>query len=241
MKSKLPLVLLAAVIIVVLAVSLVLRGRGATSKNGEENVPELPFSQRPYTRLVPTKDGHYLKLIVSNFNIPGAVSMDYELYYDTAEGITQGVPGKVNLEGKKSVERELLLGSESSGKFRYDQGVDDGTLTLRFRDSEGRLIGKIAGQWALISAASELNSLDGKFTYTLDESSDAYFVVMPTFGLPGSAPGAVDAGPYGVFASRKGPFPGQVNLSGNVFVWSGDSWESLKGASNDLGVFITTK
>lgn len=239
MKQKFPFMLLAAGAVVVLAVFLVLRGRGGAATE-EEDVPELPFSQRPFTQLVPTEDGHYLNMIISNINVPGAASMDYELYYGTAEGITQGVPGKVNLEGKKSVERELLLGSESSGKFRYDEGVDDGTLTLRFRDSGGKLIGKVAGQWAFLSDTDELKSLDGKFTYTLDESSEAFFVVMPTFGLPGSATGEVVTGPYGVFASEEGPFPGKVNLSGNVFVWYGDSWESLKGTSDDLGVFITT-
>src|SRR3989344_2823503 len=119
MKKKLPLILIGAGVLVVVVAFLVLRGRGPAGTD-EENVPELPFSQRPFTRLVPTEDGHYLTMIVSNFNVPGAASMDYELYYDTAEGITQGVPGKVNLDGKDSVERELLLGSESSGKFRYD-------------------------------------------------------------------------------------------------------------------------
>src|SRR3989344_1178368 len=239
MKEKLPLILLAAGAVVIIAVFLVLRGRGGGTIK-EEDVPELPFSQRPYTQLVPTKDGHYLTMKVSNINVTGAASMDYELYYDTVEGITQGVPGKINLEGKKSVERELLLGSESSGKFRYDEGVDDGTLTLRFRDGSGKLIGKVAGQWAFLSDTDKLASLDGKFTYTLTKSSKAHFIVMPTFGLPESASGEVSGGPYGVFASEEGPFPGKVNFSGNVSAWYGDSWKSISGTSSDIGVFITT-
>lgn len=238
MKQKLPLVFLAVGAIVVVVAFVVLRGRPA--EDDEENVPELPFSQRPYTQLIPTEDGHYLNMIVSNFNIPGAVSMDYELYYDTAEGITQGVPGKVNLYGKDSVERELLLGSESSGKFRYDEGVDDGTLTLRFRDRDGKLIGKVTGQWALLRGETKLSSLDGEFTYTLDEESEVYFVVMPTFGLPKSAPAEVSGGPYGVFASEPGPFSGEVDLTGEVYAWYGDGWERISGSSSDLGVFITT-
>jgi hypothetical protein len=237
MKSKLPLILLGAGALVVIVAFLMLR---RPAGEAEEDAPELPFSQRPFARLVPTKDGHYLNMIVSDFKVPNAASMDYELYYDTAEGITQGVPGKVNLDGKTSVERELLLGSESSGKFRYDEGVDDGTLTLRFRDAGGKLIGKVAGQWALLSGTDTLSSLDGKFAYTLDEESDAFFIVMPTFGLPESAPAEVTVGPYGVFASEIGPFPGEVNLSGNVYGWYANNWEALTGSSSDLGLFITT-
>ena len=240
MKNKLPLILLGVGALVVLVAFFVLRGRGGSSGSGED-VPELPFSQRPFTQLVPTEDGHYLTMKIANINVPGAASMDYELYYGTAEGITQGVPGKVTLEGRKEVERELLLGSESSGKFRYDEGVDDGTLTLRFRDSGGKLIGKVAGQWAFLSGTTTLASLDGKFTYILDDESDTYFVVMPTFGLPESAPAEVSGGPYGVFASEEGSYPGKVNLSGNVYAWYGDSWKSLSGFSSDTGVFITTK
>lgn len=239
MKSKLPIILLVAGVILIGAIFM-LRGRGGSAPDDEDNVPELPVSQRPYTQLVPTEDGHYLTLMVSNINVPNAASMDYELYYDTAEGITQGVPGKVNLSGQ-DIERELLLGSESSGKFRYDEGVNDGTLTLRFRDKDGKMIGKVAGQWAFVNDTDKLSSLDGNFTYTLEESSEAYFVVMPTFGVPSSAPGEVATGPYGVFSSEEGPFPGEVNLSGNVYGFTGESWESLSGStSEDIGIFIIT-
>lgn len=239
MKEKLPLVLLVTGVLVVSLAVFIIRGRGGSGT--VDDGPELPFSQRPFTRLVPKEDGHYLSLMVENINVPGAVSMDYELYYGTADGITQGVPGKVTLEGKEKIERELLLGSESSGKFRYDEGVDDGTLTLRFRDEDGKTIGKVAGQWSFLQGTKELASLDGKFTYTLKQSSDAYFVVMPTFGLPESSPGEVSSGPYGVFASTDGAYPGTVNFVGNVYGFYGSKWEKLSGSSSsDIGVFITT-
>lgn len=239
MKSKLPIIILILGVVLVGAIFM-LRGRGGNTMNEEEDAPELPVSQRPYTQLVPTEDGHYLTLIVSNINVPGAASMDYELYYDTAEGITQGVPGKVTLSSQESVERELLLGSESSGKFRYDEGVDDGTLTLRFRDEDGKMIGKVAGQWAFMNDTDTLASLDGKFTYKLDESSDAYFVVMPTFGLPSPAPADVEIGPYGVFSSTSDELSGTVTLPGNVYSWDGSSWNMVSGSSDNIGVFIST-
>lgn len=241
MKNKLPLILLAGGAVVFILAFVLLRGRGGAGNTREENVPDLPFSQRPYTQLVPTEDGRYLKMIVSNINVPGAKSMDYELYYGTADGITQGVPGKVNLEGKNSIERELLLGSESSGKFRYDQGVDDGTLTLRFRDSGGKLIGKVAGQWKYVNNTDTLESLDGKFSYKLEQESEAYFIIMPTFGLPGTAGFEVDSGPYGVFSSVEEEFPGTVTFGGNLQYWNGSSWEKVSGPSDNIGVFVASK
>jgi hypothetical protein len=238
-KEKMPLILLGAGVIVVLVAIFMMRGRNQSS-DPDANVPELPFSQRPYTSLVPTEDGHYLTLHIENINVPGAASMDYELYYDTSDGITQGVPGKVTLEGKESIERELLLGSESSGKFRYDEGVDDGTLTLRFRDEDGKTIGKVAGQWAFYGGTDTLGSLDGNFKYILDSSSEAYFVVMPTFGVPKSAPGEVVKGPYGVFASTEDSYPGTVDFSGTVYGYYGSNWEEVSGSSDSVGVFIST-
>lgn len=240
MKSKLPILLFGVGLLLVVGL-FVMRGRGGAVTPEEEDAPELPVSQRPYTQLVPTEDGHYLNLIVSNINVPNAESMDYELYYGTAEGITQGVPGKVKLEGKSMIEMPpLLLGSESSGKFRYDEGVNDGTLTLRFRDADGKMIGKVAGQWTLSSETDMLTSLDGEFKYTLDEASEAFFVVMPTFGVPESAPADVSSGPYGVFASVEDEFPGTVNFTGNVQMWDGTSWNSVSGSSDNIGVFIAT-
>lgn len=232
--------LLAGVLVVILAV-VVVRGRGNSNQMAEDDTPVLPVGQRPFAELIPTEEGHYLDMKVSNINVPNAASMDYELFYGTATGITQGVPGKVKLEGKDSVDRPLLLGSESSGKFRYDEGVETGTLTLRFRDGNGKLIGKVTGQWHLQSGTDELTSLDGKFTYKLDQSSDAFFVTMPTFGLPDNSKTAVD-GPYGVFTSSADALSGKVTLGGNIYMWDGQSWNAVSGGKADnVGVFITSQ
>jgi len=69
--------------------------------------------------------------------VTGAASMDYELIYSTSDGGQQGVPGTVKLTGT-DIDRPLLLGSESSGKYRYDAGVEQGTMTLKFRDASGK-------------------------------------------------------------------------------------------------------
>ncbi len=170
----------------------------------EDIVAEIALSQRPVTTLTPIKDGHWLKLNISGIEVK-AQSLDYELLYKTKDGSTQGVPGTIKLDtAGANIERELLLGSESSGKFRYDEGVEEGTLTLRFRNEKGKLVGKLATDFHLQSGDKELTSVDSKFKYTLDKTpKGVFFVVMNTFGLPKEV-SAVSEGPYGIFTESTG-------------------------------------
>ncbi|MBN1169199.1 hypothetical protein JXA63_04895 [Candidatus Woesebacteria bacterium] len=80
--------------------------------------------------LTPSDDGHWLKLDVSGIS-QNADKMEYELIYNLPDGRVQGVPGSIELEGESKVERDILLGTESSGNYYYDEGVESGTLTLR--------------------------------------------------------------------------------------------------------------
>ena len=111
-------------------------------------------------------------------------------------------------------------------------------MTLKFRDVDGKFIGKVVTTWKLYVDIQELASADGKFTYTLDEASEDYFVVMNTFGVPGT-PGEVVAGPYGVFASTDADHPGKVGLGGQIMILNGSSWSEISsGISENVGIFI---
>ena len=168
----------------------------------EEIVTEIAFDKRPVVSLTPIKDGHWLKLQIMGIKVEAA-SLEYELLYKTKDGSTQGVPGSVKLDdGKKDFERELLMGSESSGKFRYDEGVSEGTLTLRFRNERGKLIGKLSTEFHLQTNAKQLTSQDGKFSFTLNSApKGAFFVTMGTFGIPGVT-ATPQSGPYGIFSQE---------------------------------------
>jgi len=186
----------------------------------DEVVADIPFNLRPFASLTPSDDGHWLNLKVENIKVPNATSVDYELVYTVgATGLNQGVPGTVKLDnGKTSFERDLLLGSESSGKFRYDEGVEKGNLTLRFRNQNGKLVGKVETEFSLLTNVDILFVPDKSFEYELSEQTDDYYVVMNTFGILDSAISAVSNGPFGIFTSAK-------NLEGNVLT-EGD-WTSL--------------
>lgn len=219
MKKYLPLILLGFGLLAVLIVFVLIK----SSKGGESEedldaaVPEIPAEQRPVVMLIPTNnpsvpgsEGHWLNFKVQKIAVAGAASMDYELIYSTGSGGQQGVPGTVKLDGS-DVDRMLLLGSESSGKYRYDTGVEQGTMTIRFRDGKGKLIGKLSTTFHLQSGVTELTSSDGMFKYTLDKmAKGVFFVTMQTFKDPEPSMVVVSQAGYSVFASDGKPHAGKV-------------------------------
>lgn len=243
MKKYLP-VLLFAVGAIVLGLVFFLITKSTkdtgTFEDETETVPEVSLNLRPIASLTPTDDGHYLTMLVEKFEID-AKTMDYELLYSLPDGRSQGVPGSVTLGSSDTVERKLLLGSESSGKFRYDEGVTEGTLTLKFRNSAGKLVAKFQTKWHLQSMDTKLTSIDGKFTYTLPKAlTKTWFVTMETFGIPAEAHGDVATGPYGVFSSSKVKVSGDVTINGKAYRYAAKWTELTDNSSPDLGIFIGT-
>ena len=190
---------------------------GTPTATPEAVVPDLPQSEWPVVSLTPTSNpqvpnslGHWLDFKVQKLNVPGAVSMDYELVYNTTDGGQQGVPGTVKLDGT-DVDRPLLLGSESSGKFRYDAGVETGMMTLRFRDGSGKLIGKLTTNFHLQSNTVDLSSTDNNLKYTLAKlAKGVYFVTMQTFKDPDASMVVFTQNGYSIFASDGKPHAGKV-------------------------------
>jgi hypothetical protein len=221
-KKYLPLILIAgAVLIVLLAVFVVARKFKNDTSGGSsdqvEVIPELPQSQWPVVSLTPTTEaripnslGHLLGLKVQKIQVPGATTMDYLLVYNTVNGGQQGVPGTIKLTGG-DIDKNLLLGSESSGKFRFDAGVTQGTITITFRNSSGKSMGKLSGDFHFQAETTTLSSIDGKFVYNLDKvAKGVYFVTMPTFAQPDASQYVVWQNGYGVFASDGKPHSGKL-------------------------------
>lgn len=209
------------------------------TKGKEETLKELSINQRPYASLTPRADGRELHLIVTKLP-KDAAAMEYELVYQVDSGITQGVPGNVkDLAGKSNVERDLLLGTCSSGKCRYDEGVEQGTFTLRFRDVKGKLVYKFETGFYLQQNPTKITSTDDKFTLS-GNMPKGYYLTMGTFGLPDTAPGEVAEGPYGVFTKTSGKVNATVSLGGKTYVYNTKKWTMLENnKTSALGTFIS--
>lgn len=222
MKKYLPIILfLVGVLVLVGVYFFVIKKPAKTPVEEISSQIEVSLENRPIVSLTPSADGHWLKLTINKIKID-AKSLDYELLYDLPDGRTQGVPGTVALEGKSKIEKDLLMGSESSGKFRYDEGVELGDLTIRFRNDKGKLLIKFATKFHLQSGTKNLTSTDANFSFVLDKKpSKAFFVTMETFGVPEGSVSAVASGPYGIFTS-------DASLASG----SADGWQKAEGGSN---------
>ena len=243
MKKYLPLILLGFGILVVVGAFVIVRGRREVNDAGEEEgaLIDVALNERPIVSLVPRSDGHYLDMKIEKLMVPGAKKLDYDFFYKT-EGSNQplGGTGVIPLEGKDVVEEELLFGTVSSGNYRYDEGVEEGTITLRFRNSDGELLVKFETDFHLQTGTDLLSSIDENFKYKSKEESEEFFLTMTTIGYPADAPAEVESGPYGVFSSGDEEFPGTVDLGvDNVYYWDGSEWNMLEGnESKNMGIFF---
>lgn len=212
---------------------------------------ETILEERPYITLTPSSDGHWLTIGVSR--IKEAESLEYELLYNTASGATQGSINTVKLKGETSYSKKILLGSESSGHYKFDEGVTQGNLTVRLRGGKGTR--KFVTDFHLQQGEDELTSIDGNFSIEGTFPKTNFYLTMMTVGLPGDFEGEVIAGPYETFSSgTKTVKDGQVKITlseepegAKLYSWSGTSWveeeaeiedNTISGEITSLATFI---
>jgi hypothetical protein len=227
-----------------------LRGRGgggsATSTpTPEGKLIETPLEERPYVTLTPSQDGHWLTLNIERIVHGG--SLEYELIYNTASGVPQGSTNAVDLKGETSYTQKILLGTESRGHYRYDEGVTEGTLTLRFRNGEG--VRKFVTEFHLQQGEDELTSIDKNFSLSGNLSASDFYLTIPTVGLPGKIEGRLMSGPYGVFTSGKEAIKnGEVSLTlaeeaekVELLSWTGTDWQEEDEGLNVKGKIVSAE
>jgi len=197
----------------------------------EEVAVELPPGKRPFVLMRPRADGHEIKLQVSRILIETPV-LEYELVYQVADGRTLGVPGTVKLFGKTSLERDLLLGSCSSGKCRYDEGVETGSLTVKLRDGKGKLIGKAETPFHLGQGGDGIGLGGWEFSGSLDGKS--FYLAYENLGLPEEVTGEVMGGPFSVGTAGSTKVKGKVSFQGEgvgegsqIWAWKEGGWKEL--------------
>lgn len=154
---------------------------------------EMAQADRPYISLVPRDDGHMIYLKLNN--IPSYVKqIEYELLYsamDSGNEIEKGV-GDTIKDIKSSLERSLLLGTESctSGcKYKFDEGVFGGTLTLNFITNDGQ-ISTFETPFSIVSSAGFKKS--GKISLSLENfeisakpTDSNFYILMKNYGIKG--------------------------------------------------------
>jgi len=245
------------IILVVLGLGIggifILRGRrpakptSPTPGGKEEAVLEVPLSERPFVTLTPRNDGREFTMEISR--IKNIDTVEYELVY-LSQGLSRGVIGSIDLNGQTSISRKLLLGTCSRNVCKYDEGIEEGTLTLRFRGAAGTR--KFIADFHLQQGVKELTSIDGKFKLAGKLPSGAFYITMSTVGLPKEIEGKIVGGPYGVFTSGSEIVKnGVVTLSlsekspsAKLYSWDEKSWieekKDLKMDGDTLSASVDT-
>ncbi|EKD90531.1 MAG: hypothetical protein ACD_31C00002G0030 [uncultured bacterium] len=168
---------------------------------------DLAFDpEGPYALLYPRRDGNALNLSLKRTGTYDKIS--YELAYvanadatgskdserlveDGISGIDRGVMGEVDTSKKKSeYEQEILFGTCSKNVCKYDQGVENGTLTLHIR--KGKEAYRMVTQWKLQKpdvALGKLSSGDEHFKYETTASREeltlvGYTIINELTGVP---------------------------------------------------------
>ena len=169
---------------------------------------EMSPEQKPYISLIPRHDGYELKLKISN--IPDSiVGIEYELIYLATDGtieIEKGIGDTVKVSGV-TIEKDLLLGTAScttTCKYKYDEGVVGGTLSLIFINNQGQMSTHetpfILTSSAQINTGKNLAVNDLVINATAGKGQ--FFILLENYGTPNSSTQATQI--YSVFASGNG-------------------------------------
>jgi len=120
-----------------------------TSTTNKNTTPakqiELSAEEKPTVNLIPRADGHNLTLKITG--IPTKfTTVDYELIYTAKDQnleIEKGVSGTIKTTGSTLEKDDLLLGTASCTngcKYKYDEGVTGGTLTLTLTTADKQYV-----------------------------------------------------------------------------------------------------
>lgn len=204
---------------------------------------ETSIMERPFVNLVPTTDGHWVNLEISNIEA-GAKSIDYELIYfagDIGNKVERGVAGSVELKGEKSLTRKILFGSESCTvrcKYRFDENVSEGSLTLKIRKEHGT--DKYESAYRLQKGKEGKEGLttgDGNIKFVANNlGPNTYFLTISTIGIPVPLPGVIAAVPYGIFPTMgaKGVVSFKTtDQTAKIYFWNNNKWEELDSSFVD--------
>lgn len=213
--------------------------------NALEKINELALEKRPYIILTPREDGHELNLTISNLK-NGETRLEYELEYtainpESGTTLLQGATGRIDFTKEPApVTKKILLGSESKGKYRYDEGVTGGTLTLRFYGDLEYVLREDFTIADVSSTNGQFFSRDQKISLTIPANAlgkTDFVLIMDTFGLPNSISQKVLYGPVGLFTATgvelKSAATLKVEGSGKVLGFD-NNWQTLGNGGEEI-------
>lgn len=213
-------------------------GKEDEEKTEKETVKELTLEERPFTTLTPGPSCEYTLALDQIQKDPEKI--EYEIVYKDEKGVTQGATGTLKPEGKSNISKKVLFGSESSGHRKCDKGTEEGTITLRYRNSSGKLLTKLDTEFTIKEGGKTI-SLGDNLKATLEKNSTSKLLAMSTFGLPAKAPGKATGDPFAILTNGPNKQNATIKLkgSGKPYGWNGKKWVEIQNEeANFLGTYI---
>jgi len=234
------------------------------SKPKLETINQLPIEEMPYVVLEPKSQtrpqdlGHWLTVTVDR--VSDYQKVEYEVEYQ-AGSLIQGFMHRIDFnEEKAPFSKEGFFGSESKGKYKYDEDVAEGSVLLRFYKTgeEADVLKTNFNLQNMGEKEAVFNSQDGKAVLEVgrnDLNKADFLIIASTLGLPAEVKEKVISKPYGFYSHEQVKltkailtFKSSQDLTGaKILGWDGQKWNQYQATVKDgqasaevdqLGTFV---
>lgn len=209
-----------------------------------EAINKLALEKRPYMILEPTSTtrpqdvGHWITVTLDNVNNYDGV--DYDIEYMSGN-LIQGFMHKIDFTKEKApFSKEGFFGSESKGKYKYDENVKSGNILLKFY--KGDQIDNLKTFFNLQNMLDQkgiFTSNDAKATLKItgnELASGDFVIISSTLGLPSSITGKAISDPYGFYSTKPTKLKNaeltikskEDLTKAKILGWDGKKWQEYK-------------
>lgn len=240
-KKKLLIILPIILIVIIGTIFLLNKNKGtekvaeptSTKKKIQSPVNVIAVAERPYMRLEPSADGHYITIIIEEIK-KSATELDYEMEYQTGS-MLQGFGGLIKLD-KVPVSEKKLFGSQSAGgAITYHEDIKGGNLLAQFAGTENYAVKSAWRYFTNSDKATTFSSQDTKFSITNQSLNKySYIVIYNSPGYPGEVEGELLSDPYVIAAEKSlkllsSNFEISIRSSedGKIMGYDGSKWQEM--------------
>jgi hypothetical protein len=210
-----------------------------TKKKISSPVNLIDVSERPYMRLEPSADGHYITIAIEEVK-KAASQLNYEMEYQTGS-MLQGFGGLITL-GKLPISEKKLFGSQSAGgAITYHEDIKGGNFLAELSGTESYAVKSAWRYFQNSLKATEFTSQDNKFTVSNDSlASYSYVIIYNSPGYPGELKSELLSDHYVVTAekslktiSSNFTVSFRSNEAGQVMGYDGSKWQKMDSTNED--------
>jgi len=244
MKNKKTLIIVAIAILVLSGLAALIftkerPGEEETTvvkKKISQPVNIIPVSERPYMRLIPSADGHYITLNVVEIK-KAATNLDYEMEYQTGS-MLQGFQGVLSLARLPAADKKLFGSQSAGGAITYHEDISGGNLLAEFDGGSEPYAVKSAWNY-VVNSEDEMQFSSKDELFTIENASLANYSYIVIYNSPGY-PGELESEPiseiYTISAEKSlktissnfsVSFTTEA-VSAQIMGYDGESWQSLE-------------